>query len=71
MTHAHRLCVAPMMDWTDLTECGRGLVHRGTPRLDPATPRFIAIAIRMRNQILPGVERFGLDFGRSENPASE
>ncbi len=25
----HRLCVAPMMDWTDFIEKTAGLVHRG------------------------------------------
>ena len=27
----HRLCVAPMMDWTDFIGKIVGLVHRGTP----------------------------------------
>jgi hypothetical protein len=35
---AHRLCVAPMMDWTDFIERNHGQVHRGTPRLETATP---------------------------------
>jgi len=44
MTGLHWLCVAPMMDWTDFIERDRGLVHRGTPRFEPTTPRFLASA---------------------------
>lgn len=40
MTTPHRLCVAPMMDWTDFMGQAAVAAHRGTLRIEPATPRF-------------------------------
>ena len=42
----YRLCVAPMMGWTDFIACECGRVHRRTSLLQPTTPWFVASARR-------------------------